>query len=193
MHGYAIAAFTLLIFGGVLRPPESRARAFVSYLLEERVAIRRFRQGHAGVEPRRDAPPAPAAAPPMSLNPIELALIAEYSLEMARANEAVAEDATVQLETRRRASEVATAWRRRAQLFQMQARCQSAQPIIPGEQSIHVPGRAYTGPERRQKMRRTQTRRTEWPLASPGRSGHDRRAQVERRRRDRRRPEPAPR
>jgi hypothetical protein len=181
MHGYALAAFALLIFGGVLRPLESRAGAF----------IRRSRPGHASVKPPRDAPPASATAPPMSLNSIELALIAEYSLEMARANEAVAEDATKQLETRRQASEVATAWRRRAQLFQTQASCQSAQPIIPGEQSIHAPGRSYTGPERRQKMRRTQTRRTE--SAYGGRSRHDRRAQVERRRRDRRRPEPAPR
>lgn len=186
MHGYALAAFALLILGGVLRPSESPARAL----------IRRFRPRHAGVKPPWDTPSAPAAAPPsdrLSLNPIELALIAEYSLEMARANEAVARDPSKELDTRRRASEVATAWRGRAQLFQMQARYQSAEPIIPGEHSIHVPGRAHTGPERRQKMRRTQTRRTESASASAGRSGHDRRAQVERRRRDRRRPEPAPR
>ena len=59
----------------------------------------------------------------MSLNSIELGLIAELNLEMARANEAVAEDATELPETRRVASEAANAWRERARLFQLQARC----------------------------------------------------------------------
>ncbi|HUJ34699.1 MAG TPA: hypothetical protein VLW51_05775 [Solirubrobacteraceae bacterium] len=127
----------------------------------------------------------------MSLNAIELALIAEHSLEMARANEAVANDAATGLETRRRASEVAAAWRRRAESFKLQAQRRCAHPIVPGEQPLsHV--RAYAGPERRQRMRRTQTRRTDpaWAAADEDR---DRRAGPERRRHDRRRPELAPR
>jgi hypothetical protein len=183
MHGHALDAFVFLVFCGLLRPLEGRIRALV----------RRPPPAHAGVEPPRDASPDPSTALPTSLNSIELALIAEYNLEMARANEAVADDATKRLETRRRASKVATAWRRRAQLFQLQAWRQSAQPILPGEQSIRAPGRVYTGPERRWRMRRTQTRRTGSASVCAGHGPGDRRAGAERRRRDRRHPELAPR
>ena len=79
----------------------------------------------------------------MRLNAIELALIAEHSLEMARANEAVADDPTKRLETRRRASEVAAAWRHRAEVLQTQALRQSAHPIVPGEAPVRALGRAY--------------------------------------------------
>ena len=163
---------------GFLRPLHRQARALVCT----------SRSSYAGVEPPRDASPDPPAAPPAGLNSIELALIAEYNLEMARANEAVADDATKRLETRRRASDAATAWRHRAQLFQVEAMRQSAQPILPGE-----PARAYAGPERRRQMRRSQTRRADPASGRAGRGRGDRRAGPERRTRDRRRPELAPR
>ncbi len=126
----------------------------------------------------------------MSLNAIELALIAGHSLEMARANQAVADDASTRLETRRKAAEVAAAWRRRAELFQMEARRQSGSPIVPGVLPIRANGTAY-GSERRKHMRRRHTRRTDPSWTVDGRG--DRRARPERRRRERRGPLPAPR
>ena len=123
----------------------------------------------------------------MSLNAIELALIAEHSLEMARANQAVADDATTRLKTRREAAQVAAGWRKRAELFQTEARRRSASPIVPG---VH-PIRPYPGPERRTRMRRTHTRRTDEAPAGDGLG--ERRDAPERRRRDRRGLEPVPR
>jgi hypothetical protein len=123
----------------------------------------------------------------MALNAIELALIAEHSLEMARANQAVADDAAVQLETRLEAARLAAGWRQRAELFQIEARRRSAYPIVPCVQPI----RPYAGPERRTRMRRTQTRRTD--PASAGQDRGDRRAGPERRWRERRCAEPVPR
>jgi hypothetical protein len=126
----------------------------------------------------------------MSLNAIELALIAGHSLEMARANQAVADDPTTRLEARRKAAEAAAAWRQRAELFQMEARRQSASPILPGVPPVRANETAY-GSERRKQMRRGHTRRTDSSWAGDGRG--DRRARPERRRRERRRPEPVPR
>jgi hypothetical protein len=123
----------------------------------------------------------------MSLNAIELALIAEHSLEMARANQAVADDGATRLETRREAARVAAAWRQRAELFQIEARRRSAYPIHPCVQPI----RPYAGPERRRRMRRTHTRRTDPAYAGNDRG--DRRAGPERRWRERRCPQPVPR
>ena len=127
----------------------------------------------------------------MSLNAIELALIAGHSLEMARANQAVADDATTRLETRRKAAEVAAAWRQRAELFKIEARRQSASPIVPGVPPIRANGTAYSGSERRKQMRRRHTRRTDSSWTGEGRG--DQRARRERRRRERRCPLPVPR
>jgi len=183
MHGHALEAFVFLICCGALEPLLWRARALV----------RRSALGHAAAEPPHDAPPDPSIPVSMNLNSIELALIAEYNLEMARANQAVADDASKQLDTRRRASEVATAWRRRAELFQLHASRRSGHPILPGKESSRARGGAYAGPERRRGMRRTQTRRTGSALVAAARGVDDRRAGAERRRSDRRHPEPAPR
>jgi len=183
MHGHALATFAFVLFCGLLRPLEWRASRL----------LRAARWAPTAVERPWDASPDPASALPTRLNAIELALIAEYSLEMARANEAVADDATKGLETRRRASEVAAAWRHRAQVFQAHARRASAHPTLPDERPVRALARAYIGPERRQGMRRRQMRRTD-PASTP--SGHargDRRAGSERRRRDRRRRQLAPR
>jgi hypothetical protein len=173
MHDHALVAVILLALSGLLRPLQWRARGFVSL-----------------ARPTPASPPRPSASPdqaPMSLNAIELALIAEHSLEMARANQAVADDAATRLETRREAAQVAAAWRERAEQFHIAARRRSADPIVPSLQSI----RPYSGPERRRRMRRAQTRRNDPTTAGDGRG--DRRAGPERRGHDRRGPEPAPR
>jgi hypothetical protein len=128
-------------------------------------------------------------ASPITLNPIELALIAELSLEMARDSEAVANDATKRLETRRNALEDAIAWRDRARLFRLEAQRQSAQSIVPAERVRHVPKRDYIGRERRRQMRRAQARRTDPVAASDQLGRRDRRRGADRRGRDRRQPE----
>jgi hypothetical protein len=181
MHSHALVAGVLLALSGLLEPLECRVRAFIC----------RARWAPAAVEPPSDALHDQASAIPMSLNAIELALIAEHSLEMARGSQAVADDATTPPETRRNAADVAAAWRHRAELFQMEARRRSAYPIVPGVQPIRANGSAYGGPERRRRMRRTRPRRTD--LAATGDGRGDRRARPERRRRERRCAEPVPR
>jgi hypothetical protein len=173
MHGHALVAVILLALSGPLRPLHWRARGFAGLA---RVA--------PGAEARPNTSPAET---PMSLNAIELALVAEHSLEMARAHQAVADDATSRPEARRKAAEVAAAWRQRAELFQIEARRRSAQPIVPGVRPI----RPIAGPERRSRMRRKHTRRTD--RAAPRHGPRDRRAVPDRRRRDRRGAELVPR
>ena len=183
MHGHELAALPLLIFSGLLGPLGWRTRALASGMVPRRAAV----------EPQRTAVPDQVVASSMSLGSIELALIAEYNLEMARAYEAVADDPTKPLETRRSASERAAAWRGRAHQFQMQARRASADPILPGERPINSPSSAYTGPERRKHGRRIHGRRSLPAVASDGLGPRERRAGADRRRGDRRRPAPAPR
>ena len=173
MDSRAVAVFALLVFSGLLGPLAPSVRT-----------LRR----RGAVEPRRDELPDPAGASPMSLNSIELGLIAELNLEMAQANEAVAQDITQRPETRRAASEAAYTWRERARLFHLQAQRQSAHPIVPGPRPVHPAGLAYGGPERRRQMRRMQARRTGGPVLDV----RDRRIGSDRRQRDRRGPEPAP-
>ena len=95
MHGHALAAIILLALSGLLRPLQWRAWGFVSS------GTIRYRRRPAPPAPRPNASPDRAS---MSLNAIELALIAEHSLEMARGNQAVADDATRRPETRREAA-----------------------------------------------------------------------------------------
>lgn len=153
------ACFALLAFCGLLRPLQRRDR----------------------LEPPRDARPGNAPAPTVKLNAIELALLAELSLEQARAHEEMVDDPAVQPETRRKAARVATAWRERAKVFQAQARLQAAAPFVPN-------AHGYTGPERRRTMRRREARRT-GPGTSTMRQRGDRRGLPDRRRDDRRRGE----
>jgi hypothetical protein len=134
------------------------------------------------------ASPGSPAVTTISLNSIELALIAELNLEMALAQDAVAQDAIQRLETREIASEAAARWRGRARWLQLQAQRQSADSIVPDEPMIHAPAAAYSGPERRRQMRRQRARRTETPVGSaPGRG--DQRISYDRRKRERRRAE----
>jgi hypothetical protein len=159
-----MACFALLAFCGLLRPLQRRGRVRL---------------------PPRGTRPKNAPNPTVKLNAIELGLLAELSLEQARAHEELVDDPTVRPETRRKAAAVATAWRERAQVFQAHARRQSAAPIIPGDP-------AYTGPERRNTMRRCETRRT-GPGTSARRPSGDRRSLPDRRQDERRRPALAPR
>jgi hypothetical protein len=94
----------------------------------------------------------------MNLNSIEMAVVAEVDLEMARTYEEVAGDATQRPETRRAAREAASGWRERARLNQLEARHRSAEPIVPTEQTLD-PGRPYSGPDRRKEERRKGERR----------------------------------
>lgn len=178
----------LLIFCGVLRPLESRARALVG---GPRTAERASTEAPIENPPERGRPgpsgtvPGPPESSPLTLNAVELALIAELSLEMARANDAVADDATERFDTRRSASEAASAWRQRARMLQSHARRQSSTPMGPHGRQFSAS--TYTGPERRRHMRRMHTRRTDSASAQLGR--YDRRIEAERRGGDRRRSE----
>lgn len=173
MHGYGLAqtilvsrdgagpmaCFALLAFCGFLRPLKRRGR----------------------VEPPRRARAKSPATPTVELNAIELGLLAELSLEQARANEELVDDPAQRPEIRRSAQETAMAWRERARVFQLQACRRGAAPLVP---DVH----AYTGPERRAGMRRRDARRT-GPASSLGTRPGDRRTVPDRRRGDRRRPE----
>lgn len=176
------ACVALLVFSGLLGPFEPRA-----------LALGKRRRGAR----RSHEPPPPATADrsgdlAISLNAIELALIAELSLEQASAHDAVADDAGQRPEIRTAAAEAATAWRERARLFQLEARRRVGHPIVPGRPA-QVAASAYTGPERRRQMRRGQTRRGGPEVAFDARDRRDRRTVAERRGRDRRRRELAPR
>jgi hypothetical protein len=178
----SLAAYgALMIFSGLLGPLEPKARR----LGEFRRPVR------SSPEPppksREDQPKAPA----MSLNAIELALIAELNLERARDHDAVANDAARLPEIRHAAAAAATAWRERARLFRLEAGRRSGHPMVPGD-SAPVMDFTYTGPERRRQLRRRQARRGVGQVASESRDRYDRRAGSERRRLDRRRPDLAP-
>ena len=110
--------------------------------------------------PRR-ARPQNAPATTLNLNAIELGLLAELSLEQARAHEELLGDPTQRPEARRAAAATAAAWRERARGFQSQARLEAAAPVVPDEH----PSRAYTGPERRRQTRRRQSRRIVAPAS----------------------------
>jgi hypothetical protein len=137
-------------------------------------------------------PPAPDAAPDptlaaLNLKPIELALIAELSLEMARAHDEVASDASRRLDVRRTARKDAAGLRERARLFQLEAQRLSAYPTVDDERSAVERDSPYTGPERRTQDRRVRPRRAgeSVPIAAQG--GLERRMTRDRRRADRRR------
>jgi len=174
----------LLIFSGLLGPFERKARGLAG--IQRAVGSSDEPPPKAGREPsaREDRPEASA----MSLNAIELALIAELNLERARDHDAVANDAARLPEVRQAAAAAATAWRERARLFKLEAGRRSAHWMAPGE-SGPVFDFTYTGPERRRQMRRLQTRRGDAEAVAGGPEARDRRTAPERRRNDRRRPE----
>ena len=131
-------------------------------------------------------------AGPWDEEDFQLALLAELSLERAREQDALADDPRQGFETRRAASAAATAWRERAGILQREARGRSGQPMAPGFPALGMDS-PYTGPERRRHIRRGQPRRAHDGASSGDPGSHERRTRPERRRRDRRQPELAPR
>lgn len=179
MHGDALTLFALLVFSGLLWPFARGVLARCDDAGER-----------AAGEPLPRAAPDVAADPGLTLTPVELALIAELSLEQARAHDEVAEDTTQRPDTRRAAAASAAAWRERALMLQSEVRRRSAHPML----AAGIVGASYTGPERRRGARRTATRRARLVSLVGGVVGRDRRARRDRRDRreqDRRRPAPA--
>jgi hypothetical protein len=215
-----VPGLVLLVFCGLLRPLEPRVRAFAAsrrtaggggYGGASEVRGRAAHEsGARGRGVRSDRQPDARAdrvgTSAIDLNSIELALLAELSLEMALGEDAVANDVARSPQTRRVASELAAAWRERSRRFQLQAQRQGMDPIVPELQPerrgtdpiaadlrlISGPAPSYRGPERRKRMRRTQTRRTS-STAPDGIDRLDRRTGRDRRQHDRRRRELAPR
>jgi len=124
----------------------------------------------------------------INLSSLELALVAEFNLEMARAYDEVAEDAAGQPKTRRTARKLGSRQRERARLLQLEARRRRAESTITSEEVISEPGSAYTGPDRRKRERRVAERRASHAVGPDVKvAGHDRRTDPDRRRRERRR------
>ena len=176
--GGSLAVYgALLIFSGLLGPLEPKARRPGEFR-------RPVRSGHGPPPKSRKEQP---EALPISLNAIELALIAELNLERARDHDAVANDAARLPQVRQAAAAAATAWRDRARLFELEAGRRSAHSMAPGE-SAAVIDFTYAGPERRRQMRRRGPRRGDAEAAAAAADRRDRRAGPERRRGDRRHP-----
>jgi hypothetical protein len=135
--------------------------------------------------PEDGEPPRSENGAAFGLSAIELAVLAELNLEIARGQDELADDASLRGETRRNAQARATALRERAHSFQLEARALNAQPMLYAP-STHEPAAPRTGPERRSHDRRTGSRRRsgESALGPPG--GHERRTMPDRRKRDRR-------
>jgi hypothetical protein len=172
----------LLIFSGLLGPLKPKTRA----QREIRRAVRSSDEPPPKARADTGARDDRSEASPITLNAIELALIAELNLERAHDHDAVANDAARLPEVRQAAAAAATAWRDRARLFELEAGRQSAHSMAPGESAPFIDF-SYAGPERRRQMRRREARRGGGP-ASEHRDRRERRAEPERRRRDRRRP-----
>jgi hypothetical protein len=123
---------------------------------------------------------------PIHLSSIELALIAQFNLEMAESYDEVADDPELSVETRQRARESAS-WRRgRARLFHSEARRLGANPTSVTGQSTEDQPPPYAGPERRKRERRIRERRSSPQLKTAGLGHPDRRTDRDRREQDRR-------
>jgi hypothetical protein len=150
----------------------------MSLFIKRRQAAERRDRPESGDQPRSENNAA------LSLSAIELAVVAELNLEIARAHDEVAGDATRRVETRQAAGEVATALRERAHSLHLEARRLSAHRMyVP---SMEKPASAYTGPERRRQGRRRRARRRDSVAAFGAPGACDRRAVPERRHRERR-------
>jgi hypothetical protein len=94
----------------------------------------------------------------VQLSSLELALVAEFNLEMAAAYDGVADDTTAQPAAREAAREAAGRRRERAGLFQLEAERASTSCAAVAEPPSQEQ-RPYVGPERRRGQRRTSERR----------------------------------
>ena len=170
-----LACLPVLIFCGLLRP-----------LRRSGGVLEQTRPDEHGSPPSEGGDRPEGSA--ISLNSIELALIAELNLEQARAHDAVANDPDTRTETRLAAARAAGQWRVRASLLQRQAQRQSSQPMLSGYETMRDGlSVVYTGPERREWTRRTRTRRATAMPPGPERREPD--APGDRRRGDRRCPQ----
>jgi hypothetical protein len=122
----------------------------------------------------------------IKLGSVELAVVAELNLELARAYDEVADDAKQQSETRRQARAGAFRRRVRAGLLRLEAQRLRARASLPDDPLTHEPNSPYSGSERRKHERRSGERRGH-PAALATPHGADRRANRDRRRHDRRR------
>lgn len=122
---------------------------------------------------------------PFSLNAIELALLAELSLETAQAHDELAADSRRRAETRRDAQARAAILRERAHLFELEARRLNAQPLL-SPPAMPSPAAFPTALERRRHDRRTGSRRRNEDSAVVALGGCERRTQPDRRKRERR-------
>jgi hypothetical protein len=125
----------------------------------------------------------------VELSSIELAVLAELNLEMARGYDEVVEDAAERLETGRIARALAAERRERARLLHNEARRVAAQATSRDPGSTPPRRSVYIGPERRKRARRTHERRSDAPPATAHLGGSDRRTIPDRRGRERRQPQ----
>lgn len=129
--------------------------------------------------------PAPTATA-MHLNSLELALLAQFNLEMAAAYDEVAEDHKCGLVTRHTARESASRRRQRARMLESEAQRLAAYPTSVPEQTPYEQPMPYAGPERRKGERRRRERRRPVPSSTRSLGIAERRANRDRRRRERR-------
>src|SRR5437660_10029423 len=101
-----------------------------------------------GVSSSANASSGPSGAA-MDLSSLELALLAEFNLEMAAAHDEVADDPMAELATRESARQSASRSRQRAWRFQVEAQRLGAYPMSMPEQVTPEQPLPHTGPERR--------------------------------------------
>jgi hypothetical protein len=159
--------------------PVRRLVEWIGLIRQPGDATEREDQRESGARPRSENYAA------FSLSAIELAVVAELNLEIARAHDELAADASQRVETRRAAHAKATAIRARAELLHLEARLLSTQPMLYAP-SRQEPASAGTWPERRSYERRTQSRRRDGESAAGAPGGRERRTLPDRRQRERR-------
>jgi hypothetical protein len=183
------ACLALLMFSGLLSADPHIGLAIRETCVRWRRRMSLIRKP-PGVTDRRDQresgqPPRSEKTAVFGLSAIELAVLAELNLEIARSHDELFDDASLRVETRRAAHASATALRERAESFHLQARRLSTQPMLYAP-SMQKPASSCTAPERRTHERRTASRRRD-AASAPGRpGGPERRTLPDRRRNDRR-------
>jgi hypothetical protein len=180
------ACLPLLVFSGLLRvdpriglSPVRRLVEWISLIRQPGDATEREDWRESDAQPRSENYAA------FSLSAIELAVVAELNLEIARAHDELADDASQRVETRRAARAKATAIRERAELLHLEARLLSTQPMLYAPSRLE-PASFGTWPERRTYERRTRSRRRDEESAAGAPGGRERRTLPDRRQRERR-------
>lgn len=188
------ACLALAVFSGLLRgdphigasPLVSAIRAWVGRRRGRAEGTSLTRQPRQATEQRdRRKSVEQPRADRNSLSALELAVVAELNLEMARAQDELANDAGQAADARRLAQVRAMALRERADSLHLEARRLTAQPML-YVPALEDPGPRSTAPERRRHDRRTGAcRRTTNSAAGPP-GGRERRTTPDRRKSERR-------